>query len=137
MSFLHAIGIATTCYARWGGASKATAFSDTRNWVALGAFTYIICLTVYNYIVQYRCAPSFYRSKPRNNRAIWLRSGIANPQAIYCLDVVSSEPAALTVVARIEIPVGAWIDADGHLCAEAIHRDLTAKLTPKCQLLLK
>jgi len=132
MTILHIIGIATGCYALWGGKSKATSFEDTRLLVGIGSFAYVVGLTGYNYIVQYRYAPSFYRTKPRNHKAIWLRSGIKCPAAIYCLDVVCAEAHARSVVARIEIPVCAWIDEEGRLCGEAIHRDLTAKLAPKC-----
>jgi hypothetical protein len=139
LTVLHILGAATAYYALYGGpkGDKEAAFHATKLLVGIGSVGYLVLLALLNFILQNHITATLYRgTNKRSGKALWIRSGAKFPEGVYCLDLIVP-PNYDAVAARIEIPVGSWIDENGQIVAEAVLRDLAAKVASKCDLLTK
>lgn len=69
------------------------------------------------------------RKDKSSKKAVWLRSSIKYPQAIYRIELV--DPLSHKVTESVETHVGDWIDSEGIVCEKELFADLNRKLVPK------
>ncbi len=127
---LNAVGVATALY---GYLVKP--FERTRFLVAVGSAVYLLFTGIWTVLLQYRVVGTLYRGRDQaaQGKAIWLRSAMKYPQAVYQIEVL--KPGTAMVVGKpLEIGVGEWVDVDGTVRADLLVQCLKEKLLPKFKL---
>lgn len=115
---LNVIGVATGFYAY-----AVKPFAATRLLTGIGAAIYLLGMGAFTLLLQHYLTPTNYRGS-QGRKTLWLCSKMLYPQAIYTVNACIKGGKSFD----FQIPVGAWLTAEGEIVGEAVYQDLKSHL---------